>query len=321
MLRSRILPPCLIALLCVASTAVAQQYPMRPIRLIVPAAAGSAADVNARIISVELSRLLGQQVVVDNRAGAGGSIGYEMIARSPADGYTLGYATATLALGSALWSNLRYDPDKDLAKIVQFGFQPNLLAVTLALPVTTVPELIAHARANPGKLSYGSSGNGTSLHLSIEMFKMMSGTQILHVPYKSSQQGITELISGQVHLMCDNLGSILPHARAGRIRGIAVTSPRRSAALPDTPTVAETLPGYEVAGWGGLAAPAGLPKALASRLNEEVNKVLALPAVRDKLTGIGYEIVGGTPQVFDAYIRKEMAKWAEVVKRTGAKPD
>jgi tripartite-type tricarboxylate transporter receptor subunit TctC len=311
---------CLLALLAIGPGALAQ-YPQRPIRLIVPAAAGSAADVNARIITVELSRLLGQQVVVDNRPGAGGSIGYEMIAKAPPDGHTIGYATATLALGAALFRNLRYDPDKDLLKIVQFGFQSNLLAVTNSLPINTVPELIAHARANPDRLSYGSSGNGTSLHLSMELFKMMSGTQLQHVPYKASQQAITDLISGQVHVMCDNLGSILPHARAGRIRGIAVTGPKRATILPDLPTVAETLPGYEVAGWGGLAAPAGLPPAIAARLNAEVNTVLTLPVVRDKLMGIGYELVGGTPQQFDQFIRREMAKWTEVVRRTGAKPD
>lgn len=201
------------------------EYPDRPIRFIVPSAAGSAADVNARLLAVELAKLMGQQIVVDNRPGAAGSIGMELIARAVPDGYTIGYGTsAALAINRTLLSKLPYDPEKDLQMVALMGYQPNLLAVALSLPVKSVQELIAYARNNPGRLSYGSAGSGTPAHLAMEMFKHATGTQIVHVPYKAAQQAIAEMIAGQVHVLFDNFGSIVPHVKSGRIRGLGVTS-------------------------------------------------------------------------------------------------
>jgi tripartite-type tricarboxylate transporter receptor subunit TctC len=299
------------------------QYPLRPIRLIVPSAAGSAADVNARLLAAELSRQMGQQVVVDNRPGAAGSLGMELIARAVPDGYTIGYGTsAGLAINRTLLGTLKYDPEKDLQMIALMGYQPNLLAVAPSLPVRSVKELIEHARNNPGKLSYGSSGGGTPSHLGMELFKFMTGTQIIHVPYKAAQQAITEMIAGQVQLQFDNFGSIVPHVKANRVRGLGVTSRRRSPALPELPTLDEAgVPGFELTAWGGVVVPAGVPKPLVGTLNAQVNGALASPSLREKVSAFGYEVAGGTPEQFDAFVRKEAAKWAEVIKRSGVRLD
>jgi tripartite-type tricarboxylate transporter receptor subunit TctC len=309
--------------LAATASICAQDYPNKPIRFIVPAAAGGTPDINARLVAAELIKQMGQPIVVDNRPGASGSIGAEAIARATADGYTIGYGTTPmLAINRSVLPKLPYDPDKDLRKIAQLGSQPNLLAVSPSLPVKSVKELVEYARANPGKLSFGSSGNGTSLHLSGELFKLMTGTQIVHVPYKGAQQAITDIIGGRVDLVFDNLGSILPHVKAGRVRGLGVTSLKRSAAIPELPTIAEAgVPGFEVTVWGGVVAPGGVPTAIVSRLNAEINKALASPALSEKFSAIGYEVLGGTPEQFDAFVRKEVVKWADVVKRSGAKFD
>ncbi|MGZ5095136.1 MAG: Bug family tripartite tricarboxylate transporter substrate binding protein [Burkholderiales bacterium] len=299
------------------------EYPDRPIRFIVPSAVGGAADINARLLAAELTKLVGQQIVVDNRPGAAGSIGMELIARAFPDGYTIGYGTsAALAINRTLLAKLPYDPDKDFQMVALMGYQPNLLAVALSLPVKSVQELIVYAKNNPGKLSYGSSGSGTPSHLGMEMFKYMTGTQIVHVPYKAAQQAIAEMIAGQVHLLFDNFGSIVPHVKGGRIRGLGVTSKKRSSALPELPTLDEAgVPGFELTAWGGVVVPAGVRKPTVAKLNAEINRGLASPSLKEKVSLFGYEVAGGTPEHFTEHVKQEAAKWAAVIKRSGAKFD
>jgi tripartite-type tricarboxylate transporter receptor subunit TctC len=303
---------------CAAGSAFAQ-YPDRPIRYIVPSAPGGSPDVGARILAVELSRFLGQQIVVDNRAGASGSIGTDMIAKAAPDGYTIGPGNIQTMAINRILLKLPYDPDKDLRKIAYGYLTANVLAINVALPVKSVKELIEHARANPGKLLHAGVV-GSSNHLSSELFKLMTGTRMSFVPYKGAQQGITEMIGGQVHLTLENIAALLPHVKAGRVRGLAVTSIARSRTAPELPTIDESgLPGFDMAPWSGLIAPAGTPAAVVARLNTEFNKALALPAVREKLFAMGLEATGGTPEQFDQHVRREAAKWADVVKRAGIK--
>ncbi len=307
---------------CVVAFDVAAEYPDRPIRFIVPFGAGGGPDTTARLLAAELSTQMGQQLVIDNRAGAAGSIGTEMIVRAAPDGYTIGYGTvSTIALNRSLLAKLPYDPDNDTQKVVLVYSGPNLLAVTLSLPVKSVKDLIDYAKNNPGKLLFSSGGSGTTPHLSGELFKHMTGTQIVHVPYKAAQQAITDMVGGQVHLTFNNIGPLVPLVKAGRVRGLGVTSLKRSPAIPELPAVAETVPGFEVTAWGGVVTPVGVPKAIVARLNAEINKALAVPALREKFAAIGYELVGGTPEQFGAFAKKEVVKWAEVVKRSGAKVD
>ena len=310
-----------VALTITATTlhAAAAEYPERPIRFIVPYGAGSGPDITARLFANELSKQLGQQIVFDNRPGAGGSIGTEMIVRAPADGYTIGFGGISVFAINPAVIKLPYDPDKDLLKVVQTYFNPGMLAANLSLPVNSMKGLIDYAKNNPGKLSFGSSGNGTSSHLSGELLKLMTGTQMEHVPYKSPEQGITDTLGGRLPLMFNNIGPLLPHVKEGRLRGLGVTSLKRSPAIPDLPAIAETVPGFEVTVWGGVVVPAGVAKPIVTQLNAAINKVLAMPAMKEKYAAIGYELVGGTPAQFDTYVKKEIAKWANVVKRSGAK--
>ena len=303
-----------------APFAVSVAYPERPIRFIVPAAAGNSDDISARIIVAQLVKQMGQQIVVDNRAGASGSIAMEIIAKAPPDGYTIGTGNLlTVAINRSVLPRLPYDPNK-LQAVVHYTNVPLLLGVTVSLPVKTVPELIDHARANPGKLLFASSGNATTTHVSAELFKMMTGTNIIHVPFKGSVVALTDLTAGRVNVMFDNIPSIGPHAKAGKVRGLAVTTAKRVPAFADLPTIAEAgVPGYAVTGWGGLIVPGGTPKTIVARLNSEVNQ--ALPHVFDKLTALGSEVAGGTPEQFAELIRKETIKWADVVKRAGIKID
>ena len=301
----------------------AADYPERLVRVIVPSAPGGSPDVGARIIVTEMTRQLGKQFVVDNRPGASGSIGTEMIARAAPDGYTIGQGIfPTLVTNRFFLPKLPYDIDRDIQPIAQFWVTPNLLAVALSLPIKSVQELIDHARKNPGKLLFASSGNGTSMHLSGELFKRMTGTQMTHVPYKATQQAISEIIGGQVHLMFDPAASIGPHVKAARLRGLAVTTSKRSSAYPELPTVAESgVPKFEVAPVGGIVAPAGVSKAIVNRLNAEVNKALATAAVREKIVAMGPEPTGGTPEEFTALIKRDVAKWAEVIKGANIRAD
>jgi tripartite-type tricarboxylate transporter receptor subunit TctC len=311
-----------MVLAAVTNTAAAADYPLRPLRFIVPSAAGGSPDINARLLASELSKQLGQQIVVDNRPGAGGAIGLELIIRSAPDGYTLGYGTsAALASNLSVLPKQPYDPIKDLQMVAQLGNQPNLLGASPAFPIRSVPELIDYAKANPGKMFFGSSGNGTSMHLTGELLKIVTGTRMVHVPYKAAQQVIADMIGGQVHFMFDNMGSIIGHVRGGRVRGLAVTSGQRWFSAPDLPTMAETLPGFEVMVWGSVVFPAGVPKPIVTRLNAEVNRALQTPVLKDKFTSIGYEIVGGTPEQLTQFVRREIAKFADIAKRSGAKID
>ena len=302
---------------------VAADYPVRPVRYIVPSAPGGSPDITARILAAELGRQLGQQVVVDNRVGASGIIGTDLIAKAAPDGYTIGQGlTPALAVLRSLVPKIPYDADQDFQAVAPYYFTPNMLAISPALPVKSVRELIDYAKKHPGALLFASSGNGTTFHLSGELFKLMSGAQMVHVPYKAVQLAMTDLAAGRVHLMFNSVASIEPHVRAGRLRGLAVTSLKRSAAFPDLPTVSEAgLPGFEVIAWAGVIAPANTPGSVVARLNAEVNKALASPAVGGKLTALGYELFGGTPEQFAAHVRKEAVKWGDVVKRAGVTID
>ena len=303
----------------------AAEYPERPIRYIVPSAAGGSPDITARALTLELGRQMGQQFVIDNRpGGASGIIGTEMIARATPDGYTIGQglAPAMAIMRSLLPTKLPYDPDRDLQPVVQMYFTANLLAVAPSLPVKSVQELIDYAKKNPDTLLFASSGAGSTFHISAELFKLLTGTRMTHVPFKGVQLAILDLVAGRVHLMFDSVASIGPHVKAGRVRGLAVTSLKRSRAYPELPTVAEAgVPGFEVISWAGVITPAKVPKAIVARLNKEVNQALASSPVRDKFITLGYEVVGGTSEQFAEHIKKETAKWADVVKRTHIKID
>jgi tripartite-type tricarboxylate transporter receptor subunit TctC len=312
-----------VALLLPAVAPASAAFPDRPLRYVMGSAAGGGPDVASRVVMAELSRQTGQQVIVENRPGASGVLGMEVIARATPDGYTLGHGNInTMAINRSVLGKLPYDPDRDLQAVVLMYNSPNLLAVTLTLPVKTVQELIDYAKKNPDKLTFASTGNGSSVHVGMELFKLMTGTQMVHVPYKAATVAITDLTAGRVQLMADNIQSIGSHVKAGRLRGLAVTSGRRVPAFSDLPTVAEAgVPGFDVSAWAGAIVPAGVPKAIIARLNAELNKALATPSVRDKLPEMGLEIVGGTPEQYAAHIKSEAVKWADVVKRSGAKID
>lgn len=304
-------------------TAFAQSYPVRPIRLIVPQAPGSASDTIARIVAAELSQQVKQQVVVDNRPGGALIIGMNLTAKATPDGYTIGYApVGALAIGPNLARNVPFDVLKDFQPLAQIASNQMLLASSPALPLKSVREVVDYARRNPGKLANASSGNGTPGQVGMELFKQMTGTQIVHVPYKGGAAGIADLIAGQVQLMMESLNSITPHARAGRVRALGVSGPRRSPALPEVPTIAEAgVPGYEATTWNGIVAPTGVPKAIAARINAELNRALASPTLRQRFAALGAEPVGGTSEQFGELIRREHAKWGEVIRRSGAKID
>jgi tripartite-type tricarboxylate transporter receptor subunit TctC len=284
-------------------------------------AAGGGPDIAARIVMAQLGRQLGQQVVVDNRPGASGTIGTDAIAKATPDGYTIGHGNIqTLAIVRSIMPRMPYNVDRELQPVVHMYGTPNLLAVTLSLPVNSVQDLIAYAKKNPDQLSFASTGSGSSIHVGMELFKLMTGTRMLHVPFKAAVIAITDLTAGRVQVMADNINSIGPHVKAGRLRGLAVTSAQRVPAFAELPTVAEAgVPGFDVAAWAGVIVPAGVPKAIVAKLNAELNKALAAPAVADKLPELGLVVAGGTPEQFAAHIRKETARWADVVMRSGAK--
>ncbi len=311
--------------LALAGGSAAGEYPERSIRLIISSAAGGSPDVVSRLLAVELVKQMGQQIVIDNRPGAAQTIGTDMVVHANPDGYTIGYANVvTLAINKSLLPKQQqaYDPDKDLVLVGQFLSTYNMLAVTNGLAVKSVKELIDYARQNPGKLLNASGGNGTTGHLGGELFKIMTNTQIVHVPYKGSPQGISDLIGGQVQLMFDNLTSISPHVRSGKVRGIGVSSAKRSPIFPDIPTIAEAgVPGYETNAWGGIVVPVGTSPAIVKKLNTEINRALQAPTLKERYAAIEAEPVGGTPEAFAAFVKKETVKWADVVKKSGAKLD
>ena len=310
-----------LSLACIGPCAAAA-YPERPLRYIMGSAAGGGPDIAVRVVMAQVSRQLGQQIVIDNRPGASGSIGTEAIARATADGYTIGHGNIqTLAIARNLMK-LPYNIERDLQPVIHMYGTPNLLAVTPSLPVKSVRDLIDHARKNPDKLLFASSGSGSSVHVGMELFKQMTGTQMVHVPFRAAVTAITDLTAGRVHVMADNINSIGPHVKAGRLRGLAVTSTKRVPAFSDLPTISEAgVPGFDVQAWAGVMVPAGVAKPIVQRLNAEINKALATPALGEKLPELGLIVVGSTPEQFAAHIKKEAVRWAEVVKRSGAKLD
>jgi tripartite-type tricarboxylate transporter receptor subunit TctC len=298
-------------------------YPDKPIRLIVPSAAGGAADVLMRALAGQLSLQMGVPFVIDNKPGASNTIGIIDLVRSPADGYTLAYGNiVALATNRSLLANMPYDVDRDLTLISNVLSLANLMIVNNDLPVKSVPDLIAYAKKNPGKLEFASDGNGTTAHLGVELFKSITGTDMLHVPYKAATGAITDLIGGRVQLMTVNTPVAIPHVKAGRVRAVGITSSKRSTTYPDIPTIAESgVPGFEVVAWGGIVGPANLPKELVTRLNFEIRTALANPAVRERFNALGAETDASTPEEFRELARRETIKWAKVVKSTGAKID
>ncbi|WP_370880634.1 tripartite tricarboxylate transporter substrate binding protein [Variovorax paradoxus] len=297
-------------------------YPDKPIRLLVPFAAGGTTSVLARSLADRMSKALGQPFIVDNRPGAGGNIAMEAVARSAPDGYTLLMGPIGLAINPALYPKLNFDPVKDFAPIGLYGGVANILAVNAALPIHSVKELIAYAKANPGKLSQGSSGNGSSSHLAGEMFKASTGIDILHVPYKGGAPAMNDVLAGQTSMLFDQVPAVLPQVQGGRVRALAVTTAQRSSAAPDIPTMAESgVPGYDVNVWFGILAPAGTPAPVVTRLNTEMNKILQDPEFRASLTKMGVDPMPGTPAEFSAFLDKELQRWAQVVKSSGAKLD
>jgi tripartite-type tricarboxylate transporter receptor subunit TctC len=311
-----------VAMLTTGAAIAADAYPVRPIRLIVPQAPGGSGDINARWMANELNRQMGQQVVVDNRAGAAGIIAYELLARAAPDGYTISHTNFNFVTNPSVYSKLPYDTTRDFQMIIQATFVTDLLAVTPALPVRSVKELIEHAKANPDKLSYGSTTGPAAGALEMELFKMMTGTRISRVTYKGVQQATTDVISGQVQMICDNLPSILPQVKAGRLRALGVTTLKRSPAVPELPTLDEAgVPGFERVGWNGYLAPSRVPREIVMRLNTEINRALNAPAIREKITGVGSVVVGGTPEQFTDLIRAEIDKWGKVIRLLGMKAD
>ena len=301
----------------------AQSYPTKPITMIVPFSAGGTTDILARIVGQALSTELGQSVIIDNRAGAGGNIGGQLAARAPADGYTLFMGTVgTHAINEALYKKMPFNPIKDFAPLSRVANVPNLLVAHPAQPFKTVPELIAYAKANPGKVNFGSSGSGSSIHLSGELFKSMAKVDMVHIPYKGSAPAVNDLLGNQIAIMFDNMPSAIQHVRAGKLRPIAVTTAKRSPELPDVPTIAESgVPGYEATSWFGLFAVAGTPAPIVTQLNKALVKVLNQPDVKAKIAAQGGEVVAETPEQFAAFIKAETAKWGKVVKESGASVD
>ena len=303
-----------------ATLAQAQGYPTKPIRLVVTFPSGGAPDILSRLFADKAQ--LGQPVVVDNKPGAGGNIGADFVAKSPADGYTLVMGTVgTHSINGALYSKMPYDMVKDFTPVGHVASAPNLLVVTNSLPVKTVPELVAYMKANPNKLSFGSPGIGTSVHVSGELFKSLTGTTMQHVPYKGRQFAIPDLVGGQIQVMFDNMPSALPMAKEGKIRALAVTTDKRSPAAPEVPTVAESVPGFEATTWFAVFAPAGTPKDVVARINAEMKRVFALPDVLDKLKTLGLDPWLSTPEELGKLQAAEIVKWAKVVKDSGAKAD
>jgi len=310
------------AALVAIAPAAAQQYPARAVRLIVASSPGSGVDIVSRIVAQKLSAGLGQQVIVDNRAGAGANLGAEIAAKSPPDGYTLFMGTPAHTINASLFSGLNYDIVRDFTPVILVSTGQYVVIVHPSVPARTIKELIALARRKPEGLAYGSAGPGNSTHLTGELFNSMAGTKMLHVPYKGSGPGLIDLMSGQIQVYFANLTAGLPHMRANRVRALAVTGPKRSPLLPELPTVAEAgLPGFSVTGFFGVLAPAGTPPPIVGRLNAEINKTLKAPDVQSTLTAEGAEAGGGTPEEFGAMIKSEVVQWAKVVKIAGLRPE
>jgi tripartite-type tricarboxylate transporter receptor subunit TctC len=312
----------LIACVAFYTAASAAAYPERPLRLVVPYSAGGSTDTVARIVGQRLSERLGQQIVVDNRTGAGTLIGTEIVARSAPDGYTLLMATPPLVVNPSLYSKVPYVLDRDFSAVSNVAASSNLLAVHPALPAVTTRELIALLKANPGKHNYGSSGIGGAGHLAMALFANMAGVDIVHVPYKGGAPAVTDLVAGRLSLMMANLTTAQPHIRAGRLRGIGIGTKSRSPLFPELPTLSESgVPGYEANNWNGIVVPAGPPRAVIDRLHREISEALKDPAIAQRMAGAGLDPIGDTPQQFAHYLKAEAAKWGALVKSAGIKAE
>ena len=308
-------------LLSFAALALGQNYPAKSVRMVVPFAAGAGSnDIMARLIAQKLTDSFGQQFVVDNRPGASGIIGCDIVAKAPPDGYTVLVMSLTYTVLPSLFSKLPFDPVKDLTPVTMLASAPLMLVVNPSLPVKSVQEFIAYAKANPGKLNFGSGGAGATPHLAGEMLKSMAGLQVTHIPYKGGAPALADLIGGQIQFMLENIPGTLPFVKAGKLRALAITDLKRSPLLPDLPTLDESgLKGYQIVGWNGLFVPAGTPPAIINKLYTGVVSALALPDVKERLSVLGADGVGDTPQHFAAFIKADIAKWAQVVKTAGIK--
>jgi tripartite-type tricarboxylate transporter receptor subunit TctC len=310
-------------LACAASAGtMAQQYPARPIRLVVGFAPGGSTDVTARILAERFSATLGQQVIVDNRSGAGGNIGADIVAKPNPDGYTVLMATTgVMAFNHYLYAKLSYSAEKDLAPVTQIGSLPLILIVPASLPARSVKELVGMARSQPGKYSFGSSGVGGATHVTAELFKALAGIDIVHVPYKGSGQMMADLLGGQVQIAFDQIASSIAHVKSGKLRALGISTARRSALMPELPTIAEGgVAGYEATSWNGFAVRTGTPRALVSFLQRETGKAVAVPEVRDRMFALGIEPVAGTPEEFALLVRSEREKWIPLFRKIGIQP-
>jgi tripartite-type tricarboxylate transporter receptor subunit TctC len=310
-----------VALPALSRRARAQTYPARPIRLIIGYTPGGSADITARLTGQWLSERLGQSVIVESRPGGGTNIATEAVVRAPPDGYTLLLVAPANAINATLYDKLSFDFLRDIVPVAGIIRFPNVVDVNPSLPVKSIPELIAYAKTNPGKLNMASSGNGSTIHMSGELFKMMTGINMVHVPYRGGAPALTDLIAGQVHVMFDNIPTSAEHVRSGRLRGLAVTGAARSHVLPELPTVADFLPGYEASAWYGLGAPRNTPTAVIDRLNDAVNAILADPTSQGRFAELGASLLPGSPADFGKLLADETEKWGKVVKFAGAKPD
>lgn len=300
----------------------AQSWPTKPVRMIIAFPPGGPTDLVSRVLAQKLSEQLGQQVIVDNKPGAGGNIAAELAARAAPDGYTIFYNTSAIVIGPALYGKVNYDTLKDFAPVLLTASVPMVLVVNPQLPARSVKEFVDLAKTRSGTLNYSSSGTGTITHLASAMMSTQTGIQTQHIPYKGSAPGLVDLASGQTQFMIDTINTVLPYVRDNRLRGLAVTSAKRSPLLPDLPTLAEAgISGFEAAAWQGIVVPTGTPNEIVQKLNAEVNKALAHPDIRSRLAAQGADILGGTPAEYAAYLRSEMPRWAKAVKDSGAKAD
>jgi tripartite-type tricarboxylate transporter receptor subunit TctC len=308
------------ALPAVARTASAQSYPTRPVRIVVGFAAGQAIDIVTRIVGQSLSERLGQQFIIENRPGAGGNIGTEVVVRAPPDGYTLLAIGSNNMINATLYEKLNYDFIQDIAPVASIYRVPQVVEVNPSFPATTLPEFIEYAKANPGKINFASAGSGSVAHLSGELFKVMAGVNMLHVPYRGAPAALTDLIGGQVQVMFDNMPSSMEHIRAGRLRPLAVTAATRLEGLPDIPTVGDFLPGFATSAWAGIGAPRNTPVEIIDKLNREINAALADPKIEARMADLGGMVLALSPTEYGKRIAEETTKWAKAVKFSGAKP-
>ena len=313
---------CGLLSLVMTAPANAQSYPNKPVRVVVPYPPGGPTDIVARVLFQQVSEATGQQFLVDNRAGAGGNIGAEIVAKSPADGYTLLIGTTAHAINMSLFKNLSYDVQKDFAPVSLLTQGPLVLVAHPQFPANSIKEVIELAKSKPGGLNFASSGNGQSTHLSAELFNTMAGIKMSHVPYKGSAPALTDVMSGQVDVMFDTTLSAMPFVKAGKLKALGLTSPVRSPAAPDVPTIAESgLPGYEVFAWNGVFVPAGTPKAIIQQLNDQIRKAMLLPQVKDKFSAQGFAASWNSPENFGVFVKNEVDKWSRTVKASGATLD